>query len=86
MDATETSSMGAFEVKTHFAKVLDRVEHGETITVTRHGKAVARIVPDEEAVRDQARDAFNKLRRMRGVLKNTSIEQVVADVHDGHRF
>lgn len=39
-------SMGAFEVKTHFAKVLNRVAHGETITVTRHGKPVARIVPE----------------------------------------
>lgn len=39
-------SMGAFEVKTHFAKVLDRVAHGETITVTRHGKPVARLVPE----------------------------------------
>ncbi len=39
-------SMGAFEVKTHFAKVLDRVARGETITVTRHGKPVARIVPE----------------------------------------
>ncbi len=40
------ASMGAFEVMTHFSKVLDRVAHGETITVTRHGKAVARIVPE----------------------------------------
>jgi prevent-host-death family protein len=38
--------LGAYEVKTHFAQILDRVAHGETITVTRHGKPVARIVPE----------------------------------------
>lgn len=47
MKSNETSStIGAFDAKTHFSKVLDRVEHGEIITVTRHGKAIARIVPE----------------------------------------
>lgn len=50
MDTSGNSpSMGALEVKTHFSKVLDRVAHGETITVTRHGKPVARIVPEPPA-------------------------------------
>lgn len=40
--------MGSYEVKTHFAQVLDRVGRGETITVTRHGKAVARIIPEPQ--------------------------------------
>lgn len=44
--ASKQTSMGAIEVKSHFAKVLDRVAHGETIMVTRHGKLVARIVPE----------------------------------------
>jgi prevent-host-death family protein len=39
------SSVGAYEAKTHLPRLLDRVECGETITITRHGKAVARLVP-----------------------------------------
>ncbi len=39
------TTLGAYEAKTHFSEVLDRVENGETVTVTRHGVAVARIVP-----------------------------------------
>ena len=36
-------------VKTHFAQVLDRVEQGEEITITRRGRVVARIVPEAPA-------------------------------------
>ena len=33
------------EAKTHLLRLLERVERGETIIITRHGKAVARLVP-----------------------------------------
>ena len=38
-------TVGSFEAKTHLPQLLERVEHGETITITRHGKPVARLVP-----------------------------------------
>ncbi|WP_420100674.1 type II toxin-antitoxin system Phd/YefM family antitoxin [Bosea sp. (in: a-proteobacteria)] len=38
--------VGTFEAKTKFSELLDRVEQGEEVVVTRHGKAVARIVPE----------------------------------------
>jgi prevent-host-death family protein len=38
-------TVGAYEAKTHLPRLLERVEHGETITITRHGKPVARLVP-----------------------------------------
>ena len=38
-------SVGSFEAKTHLPQLLERVERGETITITRHGKPVARLVP-----------------------------------------
>ena len=39
------TTVGAYEAKTHLAQLLDRVEQGESITVTKHGRAVARLVP-----------------------------------------
>jgi prevent-host-death family protein len=39
------AAVGAFEAKTHFAQLLQRVERGEEVTITRRGKAVARLVP-----------------------------------------
>ena len=39
------SSVGAYQAKTHLPQLLDRVEGGETITITRHGKPIARLIP-----------------------------------------
>lgn len=36
--------IGAFEAKNTFGSLLDRVEQGEEIVITRHGKPVARLV------------------------------------------
>jgi prevent-host-death family protein len=38
-------TVGSYEAKTHLPKLLERVEHGETFTITRHGKPIARLVP-----------------------------------------
>jgi prevent-host-death family protein len=39
------SAIGAYEAKTHFSELLERVESGEAFTITKHGTAVARLVP-----------------------------------------
>lgn len=39
------AEIGAFEAKTHFSKLLERASNGEEFTITRRGKAVARLVP-----------------------------------------
>ncbi len=43
-------TIGAFEAKTHFSELLERVIHGEVFTVTRRGKPVATLGPS--AVRE----------------------------------
>jgi prevent-host-death family protein len=37
--------VGAFEAKTQFSQLLRRVEKGETVTITRHGRPVAVLTP-----------------------------------------
>ena len=37
--------IGAFQAKTHLSSLLDRVEKGERITITRHGVPAAILVP-----------------------------------------
>jgi prevent-host-death family protein len=54
--------VGAFEAKTHLARLLDRVEDGETITITRHGRPVARLVPVSGRDRIRAREAAERLK------------------------
>jgi len=38
----------ASEAKAHLPQLLDAVEHGETIVITRHGRAIARLVPEAQ--------------------------------------
>ena len=34
-------AVGVYEAKTNFSSLLDEVELGETVTITRHGKPIA---------------------------------------------
>jgi prevent-host-death family protein len=57
-------TVGAFEAKTNFSKLLDRVQAGEQVTITRNGKIVARLVsPSDDA--ERRREAVEGLRKLR---------------------
>ncbi|MFM8653172.1 MAG: type II toxin-antitoxin system Phd/YefM family antitoxin [Verrucomicrobiota bacterium] len=45
----KVQELGAFEAKTHLARLLDAVEKGERIYITRRGKRVAQLSPVEES-------------------------------------
>jgi prevent-host-death family protein len=74
-------SIGSYELKTHLSEVLDAVEHGQTVVVTRHGKPIARISPAEAAERENIRAAvqgllnFPRTRLPKGVTIRSLIEQ-----------
>lgn len=62
--------IGAFEAKNTLGTLLDRVEQGEEIVITRHGKPVARLVPNTAGIdRDQAQAAVDRLRSRARSLK-----------------
>jgi prevent-host-death family protein len=63
MDATfPSATIGAYEAKAKFSSILSRVANGETITVTRRGSNVAKIVPAATG-RAFDWDGFEALRR-----------------------
>ncbi len=54
---------GAFEAKNKLGQLLDLVEQGEEVLITRHGKQVARLVPARPVHnREQARAAVRRIR------------------------
>jgi len=58
--------VGSFEAKTKLAELLDRVEAGESVTITRRGKAVAQLVAiktDDE--RSRMRALVDEIKRTR---------------------
>jgi prevent-host-death family protein len=58
-------TVGTFEAKTHLSTLLEQVERGEEITITRHGKAVARLVPVRAVDRGRLEDAVARLKAFR---------------------
>ena len=55
--------IGAFEAKNTLSALLDRVERGEEIVITRHGKPVARLVASTTGIdRARAKAAAERIR------------------------
>jgi prevent-host-death family protein len=60
-----SSSVGAYEAKTHFSELLERVEAGEEVTITRHGSPVARMIPIRPTTTpEQRRAAIEAIRKL----------------------
>jgi len=51
------NTVGAYEAKTHLSELLEKVEAGEEITITKHGAPVANLVPVKKEVRPEERVA-----------------------------
>ena len=47
LDATDVTTVGVRDLRDHLSAFLERVKAGETITVTEHGRPIARLVRDE---------------------------------------
>ena len=62
--------VSAFEAKNKLGQLLDLVEQGEVVVITRHGKEVARLVPARPfRSREQARAAIQRIRDRAEQLK-----------------
>jgi prevent-host-death family protein len=84
------STVGTYHAKTHFADLMNRAAAGEIITITRHGRPVAKIVPcdlcssgreGEDIVED-----FRKIREAvakRGGMRGLSVQKLI---RKGRRF
>lgn len=76
-------TVGAFEAKTKLAELLDKVEAGESVTITRRGRAVAQLVavkPDDEQARMRALVEEIKRTRVgrdRGARPGTTIAELI---------
>ena len=57
--------IGAFEAKNRLSELLQLVENGEEVTITRHGKPVARLVPPNQYDPVRVKKALVELKEMR---------------------
>lgn len=58
-------TVGAFEAKTHLSNLLEQVINGEEVLITKHGKPVARLVPEVNANKSRVDEAIAQLKAIR---------------------
>ncbi len=75
--------VGVYDAKTHLARLLDDVERGESVTITRHGRPVAKLVPVGE--KRSVQEAIEELRefRKRHPLRGLKIKDLI---EEGRRY
>lgn len=76
----------ASAAKTHLPQLLDEVERGETIVITRHGRPIARLVPEAARHREEVQAAIAELRRFRQTMPRLSLQELLDGRHEGHRY
>lgn len=68
--------IGVAQAKAHLSELLDRVEAGETVTITRHGRAVARLSGIEARKPPIDFEALTNLRRSLPSLERPSADLI----------
>ncbi len=70
--------VGVLEAKNRFSELLDRVEQGEQVTITRHGRPVATLAGVQNARPSKAEieAILDRVRRLRETLPPTSWEDL----------
>ncbi|HEX3883990.1 MAG TPA: type II toxin-antitoxin system prevent-host-death family antitoxin [Stellaceae bacterium] len=72
--------------KTHLPQLLDEVERGATIVITRRGRRIARLVPEEGGQWEEASRAVDQLQELRKGAGKMSLEELLALRHEGHKY
>jgi prevent-host-death family protein len=76
----------ASEAKTHLPQLLDDAERGETIIITRHGRAIARLVPEAHRRQEEIDQAIQSVRALRGHTGKITLAELLSARHEGHKY
>ncbi len=92
-------TVGAYEAKTKLSALLQRVEAGESIVITKHGRPVAQLNPVGAAAgphppakpgSKRAREAFRRLEALRARvgwrMTDDEIREAIGRDRDDRRF
>ena len=76
----------ASEAKTHLPQLLDDVERGETLIIKRHGRRIARIVPDVDRRQEEIDKALAGIRELRKRTGRIKLKELLSARDEGRRF
>ncbi|NQW11549.1 MAG: type II toxin-antitoxin system Phd/YefM family antitoxin [Alphaproteobacteria bacterium] len=58
-------TVGAFEAKTHLSSLLDAVERGEEVLITKRGRLVAKLVPAAHRPKEETDAIIKRIKALR---------------------
>jgi prevent-host-death family protein len=76
----------ASEAKAKWAELLDEVERGRTVRITRHGKTIARVVPEGEVRAAEVAEAIERLKALSRTFGKAPLAEILASRHGGHKY
>jgi prevent-host-death family protein len=74
------------EVKAKLLHFLDEVERGATFRLTRHGRPIARIVPEQEPRSDESAQAAAEIRAIGRRSRGMTVAEILSAKEEGRRF
>ena len=76
----------ASEAETHLEQLLDEVERGETLVITRDGRAIARLVPEMEKDREVVRRAIEEMKAAGRRNGKITVEEIISARDEGRKY
>jgi prevent-host-death family protein len=74
------------EAEAHFAELLDDVERGETIVITRDGRDIARLAPEAEKPRAGVQETLGRIEAFRKGMPRLTVDEILSARHEGHKY
>lgn len=76
----------ASDAKARLPSLLDEVERGETLVITRHGRPIARIVPEPDDRMAKINRVFAEISEFRKTMPRLALEDILSSRHEEHRY
>ncbi len=76
----------ASEAKTHLPRLLDEVERGETLVITRHGKPIARIIPEKSRRQEEIDRAMAAIQELRKHTGKVTVAELLSARDEGRKY
>jgi prevent-host-death family protein len=74
------------DAKAHSPQLLDEVECGETIIITRHSRPVARIMPEADNRSAETRKAMDRITAFRQTMPDLSVDVILSACHEVRKY
>ncbi len=71
------------EAKARFSQLLDEVERGKTLIITRHGRAIARLVPEVDRRQEEVDQAIANIGNLRKRNGRVTTEELLSAREEG---